>query len=397
MNTFKHVEDYLEILGNYRELNGQTPGGMTIFGLSTPAPINLARYDVNIVESMASHTINNGSLTDKQSALALKLVEKYRRQFANKGVDVTPIIQNPLFRNPIRIIDRSKTIKLDNKKIIVRFPYEKDLVNEITSAAKEAKGQCHFDRENKFWSLALTEYNLNWAVVFGKKYEFVIGIEITELMDMIMKVEETGYHIQLTVKDQEVQIINAAASLIDYIETHLGGLSVSNLTKLVDYASVLGYSVDPDVLYALRNEYDPITMGIMTNRESHIMRTDPSDSGADVLNHIINYSGLVDRWPIYIYEPDTSFHLRNSAKAIFKKEEILDMTHKKITDKVDLTGIKCVYFNKSKKGWQQRIPLLLSTNAMFYGGDKQVMLQLAEKIVFYTATTYNKEATKIVG
>ena len=396
MNTFKHVEDYLEILGNYRDLNGGSTN-LSIFGLTTPSPINLARYDVNIVHSMASHTINNGSLTDRQAALALKLVAKYKRQFANKGVDVDPIVSNPIYRSPVRIIDRTKSIKLDNKKIIIKFPYEKDLVGEITAASKESKGKWYFDRDNRYWILALTEYNVNWAVAFGKKHDFNLEQSIIDVMNQILEVEQRPYKIELVLKDDSLIIDNAPNTLLAYVENSLGGLSVDNYAKLIDYGPVLGYTVNDDILNAVKNQYSNIITGLMFNKESHLMRTDLTDNGEDLIRELIQYCDLVNRWPFYVYEPDMSFKLLKSIQTIFDKTQILDMSGRKSIDQVDFTGVKCVYFSKSRRAWRHRIPILLSTNAMFYGTEKQSMLQLAEKVVFYTATTYNKEATKIAG
>jgi len=398
MNTFKHIEDYLEILANYREINGKSSSGsgFLLFGFNLPTPpsINLARYDISIVNSMASHTINNGSLTDRQAALAIKLVEKYRRQFANKGVDVDPIIKNPIFRNPIRVVDRTKSIKLEKNKIVIRFPYEKELVNEITAASRESKGKWLFDREAKIWVLALTEYSVNWAVAFGTKNQFAIDPEVSGLMNKILEVEQAPYKIELVSDNGELKINNAEPSLNYYIMDHLGGFEQSQLPKLVDYAPVLGYTVNDKILQSFNDQYSSTVSGILFNKESHIMRFDHQSDGLEILTELVEYCKLVDRWPLYIYEPDTSFKLRTSIRTLIADSDILDMSNKKSATEVDLTGIKCVYFSKSKRAWSHRIPILLSTNAMFHGSDRQNMLQLAEKVVFYTATTYNKD-TKI--
>jgi hypothetical protein len=136
---------------------------------------------------------------------------------------------------------------------------------------------------------------------------------------------------------------------------------------------------------------------LLTNKESHVLRTDPVSTGLDLLEEVVEYAKLTNRWPIFVYEPDASDKLRNSLTKLFDTSEVLDMTDKKPAVEVDLTGIKCVYFNKMKRTWRHRIPMLVSTNAMLYGGEKQAMLQLAEKVVYYTATTYNKEATTIAS
>lgn len=398
MITFQHIEDYLEVLAGYREITegGRSPGAVNIFR-SGSKPISLARYDVNIVDSMAAHTTGHGALTDKQSELAVKLVDKYKRQFASHGVDVAPSVQNPQFRNPIRIVDRSKTIKVDRDHIVVKFPYDKNMVPEITSAAKESKGKFKFNRENKYWELALTEYNLNWAITFGEKYAFEIGEEIIRYMDLIFEAERIPYKIELVAVDGDVTITNAPQSLCKYIEENLGGLGVQNFVKLIDAAPVLGYTVHENILSAIQSEYTPIVLGLLANKESHVLRTDPNSSGSDLLKEVAAYAELTDRWPICIYEPDASDRLRNSVQELFAPSEVLDMIDKKSTAEVDLSGIKCVYFNKMKRAWKHRIPILVSTNAMLYGGEKQAMLQVAEKVVYYTATTYNKEATTIAS
>jgi len=396
MITFTHIEDYLEVLGGYREITSTGVSPVNIFGFGT-APISLARYDVAIVQSMASHTSVSGSLTDRQSELAIKLVAKYQRQFATKGVDVLPSVQNPQFRTAPRVIDRSKSIDIVNGEVHVKFPYDKVMVPAVTAAAKQSKGRFVFDRELKLWRLGLTESNLNWATSFGSEHGFIMGSEVQRLMQLILDCEQTNYRIELTMVNGDVTITNAEHSLYKYIDSNLGGLGTHNLIKLIDYAPVLGYTVHPDIVAAIETEFDPIVCGVMQNKESHVMRLDPADNGQDLLEPMIQYAELVGRWPICIYEPDASNRLRNTAQQLFAESEILDTTDKKVSIPLDLAGIKCVYFNKLKRAWKHRIPVLISTNAMLYGGEKQATLQVAEKVVYYTATTYDKEAKTIAG
>jgi hypothetical protein len=43
----------------------------------------------------------------------------------------------------------------------------------------------------------------------------------------------------------------------------------------------------------------------------------------------------------------------------------------------------------------ERIPLLVSTAGMMYGGDRQLWLQTAEKIVYFSAEVYNKNKNNV--
>lgn len=397
MITFLHIEDYLEVLGGYREItaNGRSPGPTNIFG-GGASPIALARYDVAIIRSMSESTVSGTSLTDKQSELAIKLVAKYKRQFASNGVDVSSSVQTPQFRKAVRVIDRTKSAFIRNGQIVLKFPYDKVLVPMVTTAAKESKGSFKFDREGKEWNLAITESNINWVASLAQ-FDFAIDAEINKLMQLILDCERTDYKIELVAVDGRVDITNAEQSLCRYVDAHLGGLSVDNLIRLVDNGPLLGYTIHEDIKTALEQEFDSMILGLLLTRESHVMRQDPLSDGEELLVPMIKYAEITQRWPICVYEPDASNRLRDTARTLFGPEEFLDITNKKSFTEVDLTGVKCVYFNKLKRSWRHPIPILVSTNAMLYGGDKQAMLQSAEKVVYYTATTYDKEATTIAG
>lgn len=399
MITFPYVEDYLEVLGGYRQItaSGRSPGPASVFGMS-PGPVSLARYDVGIVQSMASHTVNNGSLTDRQSELVVKIIGKYQRQFRNLGVDVTDIVANPRYRFPIRVVDRTKSISIENNQILVRFPYDKTIIGHLGTAAKENHGSCTFDRENKFWLLGLTTYNVNWAVTMAKEYGFALDSTLLGFMQSINQIEQSGYKIELRfAANNELEITNAAPSLIDYITKHLGGLNVNNLVKLIDYAPILGYTVHTRLLESLEQQNDELTLSLLKHRQSHYARMDAQSSGIHFLLAVKKYADSVNRYPIYVYEADASNRLKDTLGIIFQDNEIADITNVRSLNYLDNPDLKCVYFNKIKKSVQQPIPLLISTSAMLYGADKQYMLQLAEKVVYFTSTTLNKEATTIAS
>ena len=149
MLTYPYVEDYLEYLGGYE---------VGITALITPHSVNrisLARYDIAIVNSMASTTVFGTALTDKQAELAVKLVLKYRRQFAKLGIDVSPA-ENPVFRLAPRKMDRTRAVWLDKDHILAKFPYDNDLIKELQNFREASQGKVWYDRDKKLWNLAIT-------------------------------------------------------------------------------------------------------------------------------------------------------------------------------------------------------------------------------------------------
>jgi hypothetical protein len=308
------------------------------------------------------------------------------------------VLDNVKFRLPIRIVDRTRSAQIENGMIILRFPYDKVLVPEITKASKESRGMFMFDIERKVWRLALTEYNVNWVKAFGQANQFTVDPEIDRLMEKILDCESQGYKIELTLdSDNNITITNAEDSLLDYVAEHVGELSYTNLVRLVDYSAVLGYSVNTDILEAVRRGFDPVVAGLVEHKESHVKRVDQDQGEDELLDRLVKYADLTGRWPICLYEPDLSDRLLKCAERRFGDTEIVKVGTATRADKVDMAGVKCVYFSKLKRSWPHAIPIFVSTNAMLYGAEKQAILQLAEKVVYYTPTVYKQEAKEIVS
>jgi hypothetical protein len=383
VKTLKYIEDYIELIA------GVGPIG---YGRAMNQAISLARYDVKIIESMALQTSDGTALTDRQALLAHKLVVKYRRQLAAQDYDVTDQIDTPKYRMTPRIIDRSRTLSIVGGQIVIKFSFDKDIVPAITAAAKTSQGSFTFVRDQRVWELALTEYNLSWAMAFAEQYQFTCDTESKRLMEIIYSCEQTPYAIELKLDlEQGVYIDNIEPSLNQYIDQNLGGISVDTMLTLADHSSYLGYGVNDTILEYLQDKYSVLAAKFIQNRLMHWPR---QDEHVAFLDAVVDYADLVQRWPIYIYEPDASNTLRDVARARFQPEEFYDNSSKKSADQVDFSTMKCVYLNKLRRTWNQRIPLLISAHAMLHGSEKQNMLQHAEKVVYYTADTYSDGIVK---
>lgn len=367
MLQFSHVEDYIELLAGYDPAASQS----VIFN-SSKYSFSLARYDVSIVESMAHSTVwNNQALTDKQGELAIKLVLKYRRQYANQGIDIKPVEENPTWRMPLRTINRSKTISVVDGEIVMRFPYDKAMIDSVQKYKQDSQGTMRWDHDLKVWKIALTEPNVNWCVAWGEVNQFELSSELQELYKQILECERTPYEIKLVQQADQYTVTNADPSLIDYIETRLGGFGLDNTVKLVDASGVLGYAVDPSIKYPeLLDLFGP-------DRDIHVPST---ESGS--LDMIFDYAELTGRWPVCIYNPGTAQHIDLSR---FSEDEIVrfDPAGRTKTCDYNYYDVKVVYASKIPKHWEWPIPLLVSTVEMMYGGTRMNWINYAEKIIRY--------------
>lgn len=366
MLTFPYVEDYIELLAGY------DPGNALIFN-SGKYSFSLARYDVNIVQSMASASLwNSQAYTDKQGELAVKLVLKYKRQFASHNIDISLVEENPQWRQPLRIIDRSQRIWLDGEDLVARFPYNSTWIEDFKKLKDSGQGRSRWDHDAKVWRLALTEYNVNWLVSWGDSYKFDIDPEVRRLYDQVVAAEATPYAIKLTQDGDQLTITNAADSLVEYINTKLGGFGLDNITKLVDASGVLGYTVDPKLVYPeLLDLFGP-------ERIVHVPSTEPGS-----MELIFDYAELTGRWPVCIYNPGNTQTVDLSR---FPEDKVVrfDPTGRTKTCDYNYYDVKVVYANRIPKEWNYPIPLLVSTVEMMYGGKRMEWLNRAEKVIHYS-------------
>ena len=169
MQKFTYVEDYLEIINGDRDPVTNKYYGM--FGKIEPI-ISLARYDVRVINSMATSVRGGQGLTDKQAELACKLVLKYQRQLASLGVDVSPV-ENPVYRMPLRDIDRRRLMWIEQDKIVLQFSFEPKVVDMVRDATKISCGSWRFhNEETKQWRIALTEPNLAATMFIARHHDF---------------------------------------------------------------------------------------------------------------------------------------------------------------------------------------------------------------------------------
>jgi hypothetical protein len=379
-----HVEDYIEIIAGYREPNGKSK--YSIFSVGEPA-ISLARYDMKIVPSLAEQTLGqNKGYTDKQARLAADLVLKYERQLFKLGVDVTPV-QVPEYRLPIRQIDRSTRVWIENDTINLKFPYNNELINTVRTASKESKGQFKYNRTTRLYEAALTEWNLNWIYSFAVQHNFDIDHSVKHMMDLVLLAEKTPYKIELQYAGSALNITHAETSLLEYVTQHAGELCLENILTLCDLAPVLGYSVHKDIETDIIRNFNTRFWSLCANRH---LKVDPSTS-QDLVKELVNYAELTKRFPIFVYEPDLSGRLLQLFGQHIDSDHVVVLDNKNV---VIGANTKLVYTNKIPRVAIDRIPLMVSSAGMLYGGDRQIWLQAAEKVVYFSKDVYNKNVTK---
>jgi len=366
MKKLPYIEDYIVLLGD-------DP-------LSWPPKqqiIKLARYDEPIVNSMAQQVTSKLGFTDKQAALAQKIVTKYRKQWSAAGYDVTDHIETPRYKLPIRVIDRRQRIDLVDYNIEIRFPYDQDIISKLRASANESPGRLSWDPDKHCWITPALEQRVVWAKEFGVEYNFEFSTEFDQALSTLLS--QSDFSICLQRDGSNFAITNAEISLLDYISENIG---FDDLTKLVDYSSILGYEIDPVIKHEL--DVKQLIKSVLMSRTVNLTYT----SYVNDFDQIVEYAKLTDRFPIFVYESGTKTLMREIEKC-FPPDQVLSQGHHLIS-KHEVNKYKVVYFNHWKT-IRQKMPLLVTMHTLLIGHRRQQVANLADKIVYYTQVVDNNE------
>jgi len=344
--SFKYIEDYIEYIGGY---SSSVFGSFNYGGTSS---FSLARYDVGIIDSLCNQTMNrNLGFTEKQAELAKTLVHKYRKQLEKRGIVIPESLDK--FRLPIRKINNTMSVEMDRQSsnFVLKFPYNTDLITKLRSLKTSDDLSATFDFDRKAWLMPFTEFSLNYIKVICNETQFTYDPEIIELYDQMLDVEKQDHSIELRRVDGKLTIVNAASSLLDYINANIGEMSEDNLFKLVDLSTTLGYTISDECI----NEF------ISTNKDEFIQKLALKKTVKIKLNEfdfdkVVEYMRISGRLPAYAYV--------NSYRYLNKYKHT-DIEH----------------LNKSWPDSNVPIKLFISQTPILIGVRKNTMLKMAEKII----------------
>jgi hypothetical protein len=371
MKTFPTVEDYLEVIAGKRDIaqgNVKSPGWL---GYDFAPIVNLARYDTEFLNSVTDHTLGAGALTDRQADLAVKLISKYQRQLASKGIDTEPMAA-PQYRKPLRMIDRSRRCWVDGDHMVLKFPYETKMIQQLREMLQQRQGFAHFVKEEKMWHIALSEFNVNFVVAWAVANQFEISQELSGIMDEILAVEKQGFAIQLSRINGQLTIENAEQSLLDYLAEQGVELKEENLLRLADLGSELGYTVS-DSLWEEVDRIAGADISVFIRKSSYELIGD-----FEQIPRLFAYAQLVNRLPMIVFDPSASGSDQNYLE-LLGAENVAVQGNK---NKINATDAPVIWTHKVMRELDN-IPLLVSHVGLLAGAEKSLMVQNSRKIIYF--------------
>jgi len=156
-------------------------------------PISLWAMDEKVVHSLAANPSAGRGFTEKQRSLVLRLCKKYQGQLtADLGVAVTVALDTPEFKfNLVEPTLQEKSIKIEGKEILVKFPFSEEIVEKIRKFKSEVKVKTvEWNSDSKAWKFALEENNVLWITQNILNDSFAVDPEFLEFSGQISEILE---------------------------------------------------------------------------------------------------------------------------------------------------------------------------------------------------------------
>jgi len=234
--------------------------------------IKLARYDISFVQN-ATFFINNGQgLTELQRNLAIKLTNKYRRQYKKMGIYIDKIVENPVWATPLRKVDRTKSFDVDNESIYLKFPYDQERIKELHQQIRDGQlitegSQSNWKQTERYWKFDLIEPNMVLLWSWARDNGFVPSDDAKKIYDKYQEIQlnKKKYSIHAIVEDGKLKIQNAPEELQEYWNTNIAKLDIKEQIKS---CTDLAIKIDFDLLNYYN--YNSIQQKILSDRKINL-------------------------------------------------------------------------------------------------------------------------------
>jgi hypothetical protein len=339
------------------------------------SPLSLANYDVGFLTSVSEQIQQGKGLTDRQATLAEKIIATYARQLTKQGIDQP---DQKLYKLGQRVVDRSSSLTRKDDKLMLRFPFNEKMINDVKTFVQEAQGSIQWSQDERAWCSAITEFNVSWLVGYSNANRIFVSPDVQVLFDAILEVEKTPFAIQLKFSaDKKLYIENAPDSMREYIEANIG---FDNAMALIDSAGPLGYTISDEISEIVKANESPEFLKLCQGKVIDFA----NDANKYTVGKVVEWAIAVNRLPIVVYNPNFLTPDTTLYEQFFDPSEISLINLKTPESAIDYSA-KVIYTNKVLTDWEGRLPLLVSYANLMHSVGKKDFMNKAEKIVYLCA------------
>jgi len=324
--------------------------------------VPLNAYDSNVVNSFYFQILSMNGFTEKQSALAIRISNRYAAALSRiAGKDVTAFLTTPSFKYTIRKTVNTRSVNIVENEffervIEARFPFDETIITEI----RKFKNQNYdnlvtWDKEKTAWVFHLNEPNIKFVADLFKNTDANFDEEFQNYSDQLEKIiEDMDNHIPMLVVDNGVtKIINATKNMPE--------IDPNDLLEAVFKARQYGVTMWDDEINQFVDTIDPATRKFLNTGFTETTRLDADWAGVACLKHISKFLGPI----LFIIPGGSEFKKIQQIYTILNDIGILNKNMSVLFRLSNETGKD---FNDFVKNHQLNNPICTDTQAVFVSG-----------------------------
>jgi hypothetical protein len=190
--------------------------------------VGMHAQDINAAASFYQNLIDGDSITEKQGAYILKILNKYN-DICAPYYDYRDCMENPLWKKQFRIIDNRKMIWVEKDEhgscwICMKFPFDfKQCFDEqIGTSENYLNGISLWDKTRRIRKLFLYDFNLVHLIEFCKTNGFEIMDSAVEAQSAVEEIwnNQDQYLKASMVRSGSVILSNAVEDTEKYFQQH---------------------------------------------------------------------------------------------------------------------------------------------------------------------------------
>jgi hypothetical protein len=331
--------------------------------------------DKGILTSIDRQVKRGAALTDRQHDLVKTKLLSYKDFLFSVGItDLQEKLD--VLKYPLRFVDRSKSVVLNNDLIEVKFPFNKKTIVTLDSVVQKCKRFYSHEKGSSIHKFKLNEVTVNEVVSAFQHKNFYIDPNVSKFYEKIKEIEMNKESVLPGIYNNK--LTNFKKSALDLMNLELGPLTSQNLIKFYDRRRRYGITNINGTVYQ-----NTLTEIIAYREETEIAVNPEIHSLDSIVDAIIQ----LERFPILVLiDPDNPLHdvakIYNAFRDVVPNEEqtvlfrvdnsenynLNNFIHdNKINNWLD-TSTKIVYINKNKlpklllrSNWQPMATLALSS------------------------------------
>ncbi len=253
----------------------------------------LLQQDAKILKSIAKQLSKGIAMTDRQHSLVIEKLENYRDQFSKNNINIDDYKEILLY--PVRTINREHSLKFVDDKIVIRFPFNKKIIDRIEEVRRLDPHTHAYGKNKHEWRYS--PQTLVGLVEIANKFDhkFEVDEKVTGIYNLCMEYEDNKEDYVPGI--YEYKLKNVPEIVVELLEDELGECNSETLPLYYDRRYLFGLNhFDKSSVDRNKKRLSVLSNKIIDRQEPTILIQNKKFN----FNEIVNSLTELKRFPILV-------------------------------------------------------------------------------------------------